>query len=226
MSSRKSSRKVSVARWRELEVAAAVAREAVMQMHVARALKLIDLAGARVSVVRMLGIYVRVQGLTGASAEMLAHRALAAVGHRVNKGPVASLFVEGEASPDDGHGSWFHLVRKRLRGRVHDDLRRWVELQTGATQVALLELHVRHARNFVRELAETHSIADACALYAEMADVAAHMQPTLYMFVLDRLAADELPRGKPRRTTEEQVPLFKKLSRQRTQLPRKRAEAS
>ena len=226
MSARKSLRRIPVAQWRELEVAAAVAREAVMQLHVARALKLIDLAGNRVSALRMLGIYIRVQGLSGASAEMLAHRTLAAVGHRVNKGPTASLFVEGEAEPEDGRHSLIRVVKDRLRGRVHDDLRRWVELQTGATQVALLELHVRHAYNFVRDLAATHTIADACLLYSELAEVPTTMQSTLYMFVLDKFAADELPKGKPRRITEEQVPLFPKVARTRARLERKRAEAS
>jgi len=225
MSSRKSSRRIPAARMRELEVAAAVAREAVMQLHVARALKLVDLAGPRVSVTRMLGIYIRVQGLRGAAAEMLVHRALAAVGHRVSKGAPASLLVEGEISADPVQPSLFQLVRNRLRGRVHDDLRRWVELQIGATQVALLDLHVRHACSFVRDLADTHSISEACALYAEMAEVAEHMRPTLYMFVLDRIAANELPRTKPQRAREEQVPLFPRAGRSRP-LPRKRAEAS
>lgn len=225
MSARKSSRRIPVAQWRELEVAAAVAREAVMQLHVARALKLIDLAGSRVSVIRMLGIYIRVQALTGPAAEMLVHRTLAAVGHRVDKAPTTSVLVEGEVESDNARPSLLRVVRNRLRGRVHDDLRRWVELQTGATLVALLDLHVRHAHNFVRELGASHSISDACTLYAELAEVPATMQATLYMFVLDKIAADELPRGKPRPVLDEQVPLFP-VARPRARIERKRAEAS
>jgi len=86
-------------------------------------------------------------------------------------------------------------VKNRLRGRVHHDLRRKVEIATGSTQVALIELHCRHALKFVRDLAETHSISEATTLYADMAGVPAMYKDTLYLFLLDRLAAEELPRA-------------------------------
>lgn len=199
MSSRKP--KVAAPKRRELQVAAAVAREAVMQLHVARATKLIELGGDRVSAPRMLGIYLRLQEITSPAAELLVNRVLAMLGQRTGKGPVPSLFVEGEddTEPNDQHRSWIRVVRERLRGRVHDDLRRWVELHTGATQVAVLDTHVRHARRFVQDLSDSHNIEAACALYCELAEVPASMHSTVYMFVLDRMAAEELPRPKGKR---------------------------
>jgi hypothetical protein len=165
--------------------------------------------------------------MTGASAEMLANRVLASLGHRGRKGISPSLFVEGEDESDASDRTLWRVVRDRLRGRVHDDLRRWVELHMGATQVALLDTHVRHALGFVRELAETHSIDDACTVYCELAEVPELLVNPLYVFVLDRLANEELPR-KQKRSTDEQISLYPPAPVRplREAADRKRIEAS
>jgi hypothetical protein len=227
MSQSKPSRKLPPAKRRELQVAAAVAREAVLELHLNRALRLIELADQRVSAVRILSIYLRLQGLVGATAEVLANRVLAALGQRGRKGLTPSLFVEGEDESEPNGRSFWRVVRDRLRGRVHDDLRRWVELHTGATQVAILDAHVRHALGFVRELAETHTIENACAVYCDLAEVPANLGLPLYMFVLDRLAADELPRKQKRVQADEQISLYPPTVRPlRDAVERKRAEVS
>jgi hypothetical protein len=194
MSPSKTSRKLSVAKRRELEVSAALAREAVTQFHVNSAIALIELAASRVSAVRMLDIYLRMHGILGPEAELLSYSVLAALGHRASKGTAASLFVEGEEPAAPEPGSLFKILKGRLRGRVHHDLRRWVELATGAAQAGLLDIHVRHSVRFARELADSHSISQAVDLYTEMAGVPASMHDMLYIFLLDRLAAEELPR--------------------------------
>ena len=209
MSSRKAFKKIPPAKRRELDVAAAVARESIMQLHVTRAVKLIDLSADRVSAVRVLNVYLRLHGMTGPTAELMAGRVLASLGHRASRGSVATLFVEGEDSAEPEAASLFRVVRDRLRGRVHHELRRWFELYTGATHVALLEVHVRHAQKFVRELGETHSISSACTVYCELVGVPVTMREPLYLFVLDRLSTEELPRTrtKPPASVED-VPLF------------------
>jgi hypothetical protein len=212
MSSRKAFRKVPANKRRELDVAAAVARESVMQLHVTRAVKLIDYAADRISAVRVLNIYLRLHSLSGATGEMLAGRVLASLGQRASRGAVATLFVEGEQEPEvEASTSLFRVVRDRLKGRVHHELRRWFELHSGATHVAILDLHVRHAQRFIRELGESHSILECCALYCEMVGVMPNMKDQLYLFVLDRMAADELPRSKGKGTEKsEEVVLFPK----------------
>jgi hypothetical protein len=227
MSQSKPSRKLPPAKRRELQVAAAVAREAVLELHLNRALRLIELADQRVSAVRILSIYLRLQGLVGATAEVLANRVLAALGQRGRKGLTPSLFVEGEDESEHNERSFWRVVRDRLRGRVHDDLRRWVELHTGATQVAILDVHVRHALGFVRELAATHTIENACAVYCDLAEVPVNLGSPLYMFVLDRLATDELPRKQKRVQADEQISLYPPTVRPvRDAVERKRAEVS
>jgi hypothetical protein len=197
MSPRKTLRKVPAAKRRELDVAAAVARENIMQLHVTRVVKLIDFCADRISAARVLNIYLRLHGMVGPSAELLAGRVLAALGTRASRGsPVATLFVEGEESAEPESVSLFRVVRDRLKGRVHHELRHWFELHTGATHVALLETHVRHAQKFVRELTDSHTIGAACALYGEMVGMPLNMKEPLYMFVLDQMAGEQLPRGK------------------------------
>ena len=194
MSTRKPSRKMTVAKRRELEVQAALAREAVTQFHVNSAISMIELAAGRVSAVRMLDIYLRMHGITGPEAELLSYSVLAALGHRASKGSAASLFVEGEEPAQPENATLLKVITRRLRGRVHHDLRRWVELATGAAQAGLLDIHVRHAAKFARELTESHTILQTVELYSEMAGVAPTLRDALYIFLLDRLAAEELPR--------------------------------
>lgn len=197
MSPRKNSRRLTVAKRRELEVLAALAREAVTQYHVDSAIGMIELAADRVSAVRMLDIYLRVHGIRGADAELLSYGVLAALGHRASKGASASLVVDGEEPTPLERASLLKMLKVRLKGRVHHDLRRWVELSTGATQAGLVDIHVRHGIRFARELADTHSIGQACELYADMAGVPEILREMLYIYILQRLAAEELPRRTP-----------------------------
>lgn len=178
----------------ELQVVAAVAREALLRTHVEQALELIGLAGNRVSAMRMLGIHVRLHQLTGADAELITTRVLATLGESARGSKRPAIYVEGE---DDISESLpvIGLLRRRLRGRALDDLRRWVELHTGRTQVLLLEMHVVHALRFVAMLEDTHSIAAALRVYVEALAVPRPLQEVLHYFALDRLAATGLPSG-------------------------------
>jgi hypothetical protein len=193
----RSPRKLSLAKRRELEVAAAVARDEIMQFHISSALRLIELAAGRVSAGRMVAIHLRLHGIHGAVAELLTYSVLAALGQRASQGTTASLVVEGEESVPRDARSLLRILRGRLRGRVHHELRRAVELAMGAAQIGLLDIHVQHALRFVHDLKETHDTAQAVELYAAMTEVSQATRPYLYAFVLDRLAADELPAYNP-----------------------------
>lgn len=195
MDIRRSPRKLTLAKHRELRVAAAVAQDEIMRFHVASALRLIELGAGRVSAVRMLAIHLRLHGISGAVAELLSNCVLAALGHRASRGEAASLVVEGEDSITRDARTLLRILRGRVRVRVHHDLRRTVELAFGATQIRLVELHVQHALRFARDLAETHDIAQAVDVYADMTGVEDATRQMLYAHVLDRFAAEELPSG-------------------------------
>lgn len=208
MSPRKKA-KLTAEKRRELMVAAAVAHEAILQTHVMRAMRLIELSGNRVSVMRMLTIYTRLHNLSKMDVEALANRVLALLG-RSRKAFTPAMYVEGESENFDDRRSIVGSVRERLRGRRLHELRRWTELHTGSTQAALLDIHVRHALRFVHELHTSHPIEDAIEVYEEMVEVPDSMTAALRIYVLDRLAAEELPKGAIVDVSADpaQVPLF------------------
>lgn len=141
----------------------------------------------------MIEIYARVQQLDATVAEVITMRLLATIGQRARKGTRPTVYIEGEL--DDDARSVFGFLRDRLRGRVLHDLRRWVELHSGQTRVALLDIYVKHAMKFVEDLSETHNIHNALEIYRDMVGVPLSMKDSLHMFVLDKLATDELPKG-------------------------------
>ncbi|HEY0673277.1 MAG TPA: hypothetical protein VGD27_13460 [Longimicrobiales bacterium] len=185
--------KLTAEKRRELMVAAAVAREALLQTHVARAMRLVELSGSRVSVMRMISIYTRLHGLNKMDTETLANRVLALLG-RSRKSQTPAVYVEGESENFAEGKTIVGSMRERLRGRRLHDLRRWTELHTGSTQAALLDIHVRHALRFIEELRETHMTAEAIEVYEEMVEVPENMHEALRIFVLDKLANEELPK--------------------------------
>jgi hypothetical protein len=192
--------KAPAARRGELDVAAAVAREAVIQLHVERSLQLIELVTDRVPALRALDIYARLLSLTGTTREMVMNRVLAALGQAAglpSAGREPAAVSAAAASQEDPSSMWA-MLRRRLRGREHDELRRAVELHTGATLKALLDVHVEHAYRFVVLLGEGTRMDHACDTYTELVEVPAALAGVLYPLVLDRIAAEELPR---RRTT-------------------------
>lgn len=207
MTSRRPTRKLTPTRRRQLEVAAAIAREAVKQHHVTSALRLIELGADRAQPTRMLDIYLRLHGLMGAHAEQLAYSVLAALGTRSADSKAAALLV-GREDVEVEPTSMFQELRRRLRGRTHHELRRWVELATGAAQARLLDIHVAHATRFADELAASHSVAQACALYADMAGVPGNLRDLLQILLLDRLATRELPRSELTGSPSERVALY------------------
>ena len=228
MSSRRRPEKLSATKRRELQVAAAVAREAVVALHVQRALELVQHAAGRVPALRMVDIYLRLLGLTGATAEVVVNRALASLGR--NRSPDASnensLLADHE-DEEQQDTSLLRAIKGRLRGRVHDTLRRTVELHTGATQAALLDLHVHHARQFINMVGEGQGIESACRMYAELVHVPTTLLPVLYIFVLDQMAAEEMPKAwtpaTPARASAERLPDMVSRTRQQNHRARRPA---
>jgi hypothetical protein len=177
-----------------IDVAAAVAREAVVQFHVDHARELMRLAEGRIAPLRALDIYVRLLELTGTTGEMVMNRTLATLGRDASVGGATGQSHAAAEAEEAARSSTWRLLRRRLRGRVHDDLRRAVELHRGAVEKALLELHVTHAHGFVGLHGDEARIDETCQLYVEMVGVPPRLEAVLYPFVLARLAADELPR--------------------------------
>ncbi|MBX6363999.1 MAG: hypothetical protein IRZ00_09045 [Gemmatimonadetes bacterium] len=183
---------------RRVELAIAVAQERLLSTHVDHALRLIDLVGDQVPFEDALGIYTRLLRLTDDESRNITTRALAIIGERAVEGetwPEPAAPVEVEA-PQEGTGRGFlRQIRQRLRGRVNEDLRRWVELAAARTEVALLETHVENALNFVEMLEKELPFTEAVELYLEALDVRDSIAEVAYFMTLTRLADEILPRA-------------------------------
>lgn len=192
-----SSRDLSESTRRRIELAIAVAQERLLSTHVDHALRLIRLVGEQVPFENALGIYTRLLRLSDDEARVITTRALAILGEQTRDTPDYSEAVmqarEPDASENESSRSFLRNMRQRLRGRVKDDLRRWVELSAARTEVAILNTHVENAVNFVELLEPEMASAEAVDVYLDALEVRESVAEVTYYLVLARIAEAELP---------------------------------
>jgi hypothetical protein len=192
-----SSKEVSEPVRRRVELAIAVAQERLLATHVDHALSLIQLVGNQVPFENALAIYTRLLRLSDDEARVITTRALAILGERASETESwPELITEAEvkkASEEGGRRNFIRTVRQRLRGRVNEDLRSWVELAAARTEVAILNTHVENALNFVDLLDKELSFTEAVELYLEALGVRESVSEVAYYFALTRLAEKHLP---------------------------------
>lgn len=183
---------------RRVDLAIAVAQERLLATHVDHVLMLIELVGDQVPFENALAIYTRLLRLSEDEARNITTRALATLGERATDGEAwpaeaTEAALEPEEEEERGSRSIFRQLRQRLRGRVNDDLRRWVELAAARTEVAVLHAHVENALNFVEMLDKEVPFTEAVELYLEALDVRDSIAEVAYFLTLDRLAGEMLP---------------------------------
>lgn len=191
-----SSKDVSEPLRRRVELAIAVAQERLLSTHVDHALKLIQLLGEQVPFENALGIYTRLLRLSDDEARVITTRALAIIGERAARSDewpelvTAREMREVEAS---GGRSFFRNMRQRLRGRVKDELRRWVEMMAARTEVAILDTHVENSLNFVELLDKEQPASESIEMYLESLEVRDSVAEITYYMALSRLSESKLP---------------------------------
>ena len=187
-------KKLGAALSRDLDVAVAVAREEILEAHTTQLLELIELSRDRVAPQRITEIYIRLHYLQDSDAAVVRNRALASLGLRSRETALAQLvdlpLRENGAEAPRGP---LRFLRDRFRGRVHNDLRRWIELHTGRAEMIILDVHVHNALNFVKILSDQAPITDAVQLYREMVGARESLSQMLYWMVLARLSQTDLP---------------------------------
>jgi hypothetical protein len=195
-----SSKDLSESMRRRVELAVAVSQERLLNTHVEHALRLIQLVGDQVPFENALGIYTRLLRLSDDEARVITTRALAALGEQAARSEVWPELVteEPEELAEDtrtanGRRSFMRSMRQRLRGRVKDELRRWVELSAARTEVALLNTHVENALSFVDMLGQELQVSEAVELYLEALEVRDSVAEVTYYLALARLADEHLP---------------------------------
>jgi hypothetical protein len=183
---------------RRVELAIAVAQERLLGTHVDHALRLIQLVGSKVPFENALGIYTRMLRLSEDEARVITTRALAIIGERVvDTGSASAEWEKGRGeAPVEGEETqrtFLRGMRQRLRGRVNDDLRSWVELSAARTEVAILNTHVENAMNFVELLDKEQLPAESVELYLDALEVRESVAEVTYYLALSRIADRELP---------------------------------
>jgi hypothetical protein len=192
------SRDLPEALQRRVDLAVAVAQERLLSTHVDHALQLIELVGQQVPFDTALDIYTRLLRLSDDEARVITTRALATLGERAadspgwQEAPVEPEPVQQEERKP-GRRSFLSNVRSRLRGRVNEDLRRWIELSAARTEVALLETHVENALNFVDLIGKELPFTDAVELYLDALEPRESIAEVSYFITLSRLSERHLP---------------------------------
>jgi hypothetical protein len=192
------SRDISEPMRRRVELAVAVAQERLLSTHVNHALGLIQLVGDQVPFENALNIYTRMLRLSDDESRVITTRALAILGERAAETEDWPEFAAAETQPQNGETArrkFMDQFRQRLRGRVKDDLRRWVELVAARTEIAILNTHVDNAMNFVELLEKEAPFSESVELYLEALEVRESIAEVAYYMALSRLAEQHLPSG-------------------------------
>ena len=200
---------LSDAAHKRADIAIAMAEERLLETHVEHALKLIELTGNHIEFDEALDIYTRLLRLSADDSRSITTQALARLGER---GEPASWTTEKKAPAKEGvedRRSILTSFRSRLRGRVNDELRNWVEYQAARTEVALLETHVQNALHFVDILKSEVSANEAVEVYLDALEVRDSIAEVVYYIALARVADDHLPGGLKSGTNPAKTPLQK-----------------
>lgn len=185
---------LSDAAQKRADIAIAMAEERLLETHVEHALKLIELTGNHIEFDEALDIYTRLLRLSADDARSITTQALARLGER---GEHASWTEKKrpERAADEDRRSILTSLRSRLRGRVNEELRGWVEYQAARTEVALLETHVQNALHFVDILKSEVAANEAVEVYLDALEVRDSIAEVVYYITLARVADDHLPGG-------------------------------
>lgn len=186
---------------RQVDLNTAVCQERLLATHVRHVLALVDLVADRLPFDDALDIYVRILGLTPEQARNIGSRALAEIGRRGGArvppppGPVADPEPEEESgSATTGRSdALFSRLRRRVRGRVQDELRDRINLAAARTEDALLETHVENSLVFRKALADELSAPEAIELYLETMMLPEGLADVIYNRALRTIADQVLP---------------------------------
>jgi hypothetical protein len=210
-------RKISRAMQRQVDLTTAVCQERLLSTHVRHVLALVDLVNEELAFDSALDIYARILRLTPEQARNVGSRALAAIGRRtgLTEADDVNLDLEEddedelEHRPGEDAGRFdavFSRVRRRIKGRVHDDLRQRINLAAARAEDSLFETHVNNALVFGKALAEEVPLHEAVDLYLDVMTIPEGVSDVIFNRALRIVADDVLPAMEssrvPRRDTD------------------------
>ena len=199
-------RKISRTMQRQVDLTTAVCQERLLSTHVRHVLALVDLVAEELPFDSAVDIYARILRLTPEQARNVGSRALAALGRRSGLTEADELNLdlsddesdldEGAERADQGEGRFdavFSRVRRRIRGRVKDDLRQTINLAAARAEDSLFETHVQNALVFGKALAEEVPLHEAVDLYLDVMSIPEGVSDVIFNRALRIVADDVLP---------------------------------
>lgn len=198
-------RNTSRAQQRQIDLTTAVCQERLLTTHVRHVLALVDLTAEEIPFDAALDIYVRILRLTPEQARNVGSRALAALGTRSGLPRVEELDIDAETAlaereeEERGEGETgrfdavFSRVRRRIRGRVQEDLRQRINLAAARAEDAVFETHVENALIFAKALSDEMALPDAVELYLETMIIPEGVSDVIFNRALCTVADDVLP---------------------------------
>lgn len=198
---------------RQIDLTTAVCQERLLATHVRHVVAFVDLVADQMPFDTALDIYARILKLTPEQARNVGSRALAAVGrrHGLAEADDSSLLAleedsgeadesrQTEGSSGGRFDEVFSRVRRRIRGRVQDDLRNRINLAASRAEDALFGTHVENSLIFARALADEMPIHEAVDLYLEIMSVPDGVSDVIFNRSLRTVADDVLPPLNPSR---------------------------
>jgi hypothetical protein len=191
---------------RQIDLTTAVCQERLLAAHVRHVLAFVDLVAPEIAFDSALDMYARILRLTPEQARNVGSRALASLGRRSGV-PAEDLDLsfgadEGDDA-DDAHGddepptgrfdAIFGRVRRRIRGRVHEDLRHRISLAAARAEDDLFNTHVANALIFARALSEEVPLHEAMDLYLDVMAIPEGVSGVVFNRALRTVADASLP---------------------------------
>lgn len=200
-------RNTSRAMQRQIDLTTAVCQERLLAMHVRHVLSLVDLTAEQLPFDAALDIYVRILRLNPEQARNIGSRALAALGEREGLPEISDEDLRRAEEPpeeeaEEGGGRFdavFSRVRRRIRGRVHEDLRHRINLAAARAEDAVFETHVENALVFAKALADEVPLPEAVEMYLEIMMIPEGASDVVFNRALRTVADDVLPPLPPAR---------------------------
>ena len=203
-------RKISRAMQRQVDLTTAVCQERLLSTHVRHVLALVDLVSEELPFDSALDIYARILRLTPEQARNVGSRALAAIGRRsgLTEAEELNLDLEDDEEDELSHrpgeeggrfDAVFSRVRRRIKGRVHDDLRQRINLAAARAEDSLFETHVNNALVFGKALSEEVPLHEAVDLYLDVMTIPDGVSDVIFNRALRIVADDVLPALEPGR---------------------------
>jgi hypothetical protein len=211
------SRNTSRALQRQIDLTTAVCQERLLAAHVRHVLAFVDLVAPEIAFDSAFDMYARILRLTPEQARNVGSRALAALGRRGGL-PAEDLDVDLEAdeaddaedaraAAEDGptgrFDAIFGRVRRRIRGRVQEDLRQRISLAAARAEDDLFNAHVANALIFARALSEEAQLHEAVDLYIEAMSIPEGVSTVVFNRALRSVADEALPPLGPARSAPE-----------------------